>query len=256
MNDDVLSQEQQTVETTDEENLFDDLASEDMPVEEPETNEQNEPDEPFLTIQYDKQEYGLSRNEAKDLAEKGKNYDRMREKYNNLYDNINRLASMNNMSVDDYLNRLDSTQTDYMVNLEFDKLKEAHPNDSDEVLQEIAQRRVMESMAKNRQLAQEAKEREVSAQQQAVQREVDKFLSEYPEFKLKSPEELDPMVFEYVKGGYTLLEAYNKWMAGNANKDVEKANQLNAENKKRSLGNTTNAGKVETDDFLKGFLNG
>jgi len=47
----------------------------------------------------------------------------MRDKYNNLYDNINRLASLNNMSVEDYLNRLDSTQTDYMVNQEFDKLK-------------------------------------------------------------------------------------------------------------------------------------
>jgi len=110
-------------------------------------------------------------------------------------------------------------------------------------------------MANNRQQAIEAQEREASAHNEAVQREVDKFLSEYPEFKNKSPEELDPMVYEYVRGGYTLLEAYNKWAAGNVNKDVEKTSRLNEENKKRSLGNTTNAGKAAADAFLSGFLN-
>jgi hypothetical protein len=83
-------------------------------------------------------------------------------------------------------------------------------------------------------------------------------MEEYPEFKTKGPDALDPKVFEFVKQGYTLLEAYNKFQRMNAQKSNAEANakvnQLNEENKKKSLGNITNAGKTEADDFMNGFL--
>lgn len=256
MENEVLSQELNESLVNSDDDLFADIEeTEDQPVEEPEI--EAKPEEPFLKIQYDKQEYGLSREEAKDLAEKGKNYDRMRDKYNNLYESLDKLAKLNDLSVDDYLGRLNSTQFDYMVNKEFEKLKEKDPNASDEILMEIAQRRVNESVDLRQKKAEEDQSKEADAQFAKLQKEVEMFMEEYPEYREQGPEVLDPMVFNYVDQGYTLLEAYNKWLRNNPEvKAKEQASKLNETNKKRSLGSTTNAGKQEYDDFLSGFMNG
>jgi hypothetical protein len=99
---------------------------------------------------------------------------------------------------------------------------------------------------------------QANAQQAQAQAQIDKFMEEYPEFRDKGPDVLDPKVFEFVKQGYTLLEAYNKFQRETSNKvqaeAKAKASKLNEDNKKKSLGNTTNAGDVEKDDFLSGFL--
>lgn len=250
-------------EIAEEENLFDD-STEDMPVEEetPQPEAEALPEEPFLKVTYDKQERGLTRDEAKDFAEKGMNYDRMRDKYNGLYGQLERLANLNSMSVDDYLSRLNDTQFDYMVNKEFKKLRDDYPNDSDEVLQEIAQRRINESLTRREQTIAQREQGEADAQQAFIQQQIDKFMDEYPEFRNQGPEALDPKVFEYARRGYTLLEAYNKWsreqaeLSRPAEEAKAKISAKNEENRKKSLGNTTNAGKVESDDFLNGFLNG
>lgn len=258
MENEVLSQELTESSVNSDDGLFSDWSeSDDMPVEEETTDaetiaeEETPAEEPFLKIQYDKQEYGLTRDEAKELAEKGKNYDRMRDKYNTLHDQLERLASLNEMSVDDYLGRLNSTQFDYMVNKEFGQLREQYPNDSDDVLREIAESRVNNSLDLRERKAQEQIQNEVDEQQMRVQRDVDKFLEEYPEFKNKGPDVIDPQVFELVKKGYTLLEAYNKWSRESPS---AVASKLNEENKRRSLGSTSNAGRVEGDDFLNGFF--
>ena len=272
MNDDVLSQEQNEtlVALNEEEGLFDDYVPEDTPVEEtveesPEPAEAEEPveeaNEPFLTIQYDKQEYGLSRDEAKELAEKGKNYDRMRDKYNSLHDSLDRLAKLNDMDVEQYIDRLNSTQTDYMVNKEFNRLKQEHPDDNEDLLKEIAQRRVQENLDLRQKTINEEQTRVADAQSEQARREVDKFLEEYPEFKNQDPSTVINSEIEgYMRNGFTLLEAYNKWarMQEMSKKPLEdakqKTSQLNEENKRRSLGNTSNAGKTEEDPFMKGFL--
>ena len=95
-----------------EQGLFDDV---DMPVEDVEEAEPTEvetevepevPVEPFLKIKYDKEEIGLTQEEAKELAEKGKNYDRLRDRYNSLNDPIEKLARMYDMDVPTFINSL------------------------------------------------------------------------------------------------------------------------------------------------------
>ena len=169
---------------------------------------------------------------------------------------------MNGLNVGEYLNQLNTTQFNYEVSKEMDNLRNdpKYENLSDEVLEELASNRVTESINLRDHNYEEQIKGEADAQQAKVQHELDMFLTEYPEFREKGPEAVDPKVFEYTKQGYTLLEAYNKWSREQANspqnQTLEKTRALNEENKKKSLGNTTNAGKTEADDFLNGFLNG
>lgn len=264
---DIASSNEDSVVDSDNENLFDDYEVEDTPVEptEEETNEETNTEveetpqqEPYgLKIKYNGEEKVLDEETARTLAQKGMNYDRF-------YEPIERLARLNNMSVGDYVNRLNETQIQYEISKEINALKQnpKYENVSDEVLEEIANNRVMESIGQQDHNYEEQQREIADAQQAQVQKDIDKFMEEYPEFKNKGPEALDPQVFDFVKQGYTLLEAYNKWsrLQANINKPQldakEKTSRLNEENKKKSLGNTTNAGSVEVDDFLSGFLEG
>lgn len=246
---------------TETENLFDGWEDTDStPTEESEqsntetTEPQQEEVVPFLKIKYNGEEQGLNEEEARTLAQKGMNYDRF-------YEPIERLARLNGLSVGDYLNRLNDTQIQYEISKEVDNLKAdpKYENVSDEILEEIANSRVMENIG-NQETEYQNQQREIAdAQDARVQRDLEKFMEEYPEFRTKTPDSLDPKVFEYIKQGYTLLEAYNKWSKQQVNPQTQakqKNSKLNEENKKKSLGNTTNAGNADIDDFMNGFLNG
>lgn len=225
-------------------------------VEETETEETPETaEEPYgLKIKFNGEERTLTEEEARTLSQKGLNYDRF-------YEPLERLARMNNMSVGDYINQLNDTQVQYEVEKEKDNLRNdpKYENVDEEILDEIAQNRVNKLMGERDTLYATQAQQQADAEQAKLQREIDHFFEEYPEFKDKGPDSLDPQVFEFVKQGYTLLEAYNKFQRQNVQKSQAEAkakiSKLNEENKKKSLGNTTNAGKVETDDFLSGFLN-
>ena len=233
------------------------------PQEEPveEAEEATEPteteptEEPYgLKIKFNGEERTLTEEEARTLSQKGLNYDRF-------YEPLERLARMNNMSVGDYINQLNDTQVQYEVEKEKDNLRNdpKYENVDEEILEEIAQNRVNKLMGERDTLYATQAQQQADAEQAKLQREIDMFFEEYPEFKDKGPDSLDPQVFEFVKKGYTLLEAYNKFQRMNVQKSQAEAkakvSQLNEANKKKSLGNTTNAGKVESDDFLSGFLN-
>lgn len=268
-----LNQVQETeVEIKDDDNLFDDFEVEETTetleepneeVEEPEPVETGEvtevseetSEEPYgLKIKFNGEEMNLNEEEARTLAQKGMNYDRF-------YEPIERLARLNNMSVGDYLNKLNDTQMQYEISREVDNLRNNPKYDgvSDEVLEEIATNRVTENVNLRDRKFEEQQMEIADATQAKAQRDIDLFFEEYPEFKNKGPEVLDPKVFDYVKRGYTLLEAYNKWSKEQVNPQAElkeKTSKLNEENKKKSLGNTTNAGSADADDFMKGFLDG
>ena len=255
--------EEKTVEL-ETENLFDDYEPTSEPVaEETETTEtptaevteQAETPNPFeLKVKFNGEERTLNEEEARTYSQKGMNYDRF-------YEPLERLARMNNMSVGDYINQLNDTQEQYEVEKEIENLRNdaKYENISDEVLEELARSRVKDFMGKREEYFAEQSKKETEDQQARVQREVDHFLDEYPEYRDKGPESLDPKVFEFVKQGYTLLEAFNKFQRMNSVKSQAeqkaKVNQLNEENKRKALGNTTNAGSSDEDAFLSGFLN-
>lgn len=257
------------------EGLFDDYVPEDTtdgaeetiePTEESEPTEETaesaevaetveEPVNPFeLKIKFNGEERTLTEEEARTLAQKGMNYDRF-------YEPLERLARMNNLSVGDYVNQLNDTQIQYEVSKEMDSMREdpKYADLDEEVLEEIATSRVTKNIGERDQYYADQSRQMADAEQAKVQRDIEHFFDEYPEFRDKGPDSLDPKVYEFVQQGYTLLEAYNKFQRMNVQKSQAEAKakvtKLNEENKKKSLGNTTNAGKVENDDFLSGFLN-
>lgn len=234
--------------TEEEENLFTE-ESEDTPVEEEKTEEKVEENPFALKVTYNGEEQTLNQEDARNYAQKGMNYDK-------IYEPLQRLARLNGLnSVSEYLNMLDDTQINYEISKEMESLRNdpKYENVSDEVLEEIATSRVHESIGKRDREYEQLRQGQADAEEQRLQKEIEMFFREYPEFRDKGPDSVDPKVYEYVKEGYTLLEAYNKWQKEQPEVKISKQNE---ENKKRSVGSTTNAGKVEADDFLKGFLNG
>ena len=237
--------------------LFDDYEptseeSTEQPAESPAVETAQEEIPAFLNIKFNGEERSLTEDEARTLAQKGMNYDRF-------YEPIERLARLNNMSVGDYVNQLNDTQFQYELSKEMDNLREdpKYENVNDEVLEEIARRHVEDQIGERDKYYAEQQKEQADAQNELVQKELDKFFDEYPEFKTKGPDSLDPKVYEYVKKGYTLLEAYNKFQReGVKQSQVEaqaKASQLNENNRKKSLGNTSSAGSADADPFLAGL---
>lgn len=205
---------------------------------------------PFaLHVKYNGEEKDLGEDEARTLAQKGMNYDKV-------YEPLQKLAKLNGMEVGEYLNKLSDTQTAYEVDKELSSLKEKYPDTPEEVLNELAQKRVSENQnLQFQRMADEDKGKD-DALKAEVQRQVDVFKKEYPNIE---PDKLSEEVYGYVKNGYSLLEAYNKWLKVQAeiNKPKEEAKEkvekLNEENKKKSLGDTTNAGNDEPNDFFSGL---
>lgn len=258
-----MDEELNVNELDSEEGLFDDYVPEETtdgaseePVESGEESVEQATEEEaptsFLNIKFNGEEKSLTEEEARTLAQKGMNYDRF-------YEPIERLARLNNMSVGDYVNQLNETQTQYEVSKEMDNLREdsKYADLPEEVLEEIAQARVKDILGQKDRDYAEQTQREADANNERYEREIEMFMTEYPEYRTKGPDSLDPKVFEYVQKGYTLLEAYNKFQRESVNQsqaDMKaKALQKNEENRKKSLGSTSNAGSTESDPFLAGL---
>lgn len=237
-------------DATEEENLFADV--DDTPVEPTETEvQQEETPKAFLKVNYMGEEKDLNEDETRTYAQKGMDYDRIHE----VYKPIEQLARKNNMSVEEYVNQLNTTQREYELSMEMDRLRQdpKYENVSDEVLEELAKSRITENAEIQNKKIEEEQKAQADAREEMIRRDVETFVKEYPQFAGEGQKNLDDKVFDYVRQGYTLLEAYEKYQRESSQAKISRQNE---ENKKRSLGNTTNAGKVETDDFLSGFLNG
>lgn len=235
-----------------EEGFFDDYTedesetpTEEEPVAETEVKAEVEA-KPFLQIKYNKENYDLTEDEARELAQKGKNYDNIYGRYASLNDRLSRLAEKSNMSVDDFLSQLDKTQETYEINKEVKALQKQYPNTDEDVLRELAQSRINGRIQQKEAEAQKA----VDTQKDDIAKQVDAFNKRFPDLEA---DKLDDKVYDYMQEGSTLLEAYLLWKSEQTQSEA-KVNSLNEGNRKRSMGNLTNSGAVDEDSFLKGFL--
>lgn len=232
-----------------DESLFDDIEE---PEAEAEETTEAKAEEPFLTVRYDKEDKNLSRDEAVTYAQKGMNYDRMYGKYQELNDRINSLAELNGMSVDEYIDSLNTVQTNYAVSKEVQELKNTYPNAEPELLKELAEKKVAEKFANQRTEKQTEVENREKERNENLARQMDIFARIHPDVKA---DELDEEVYQLMSQGYTLLEAYTvvyqpKYDAQN---NISKKNEAN---KKKALGNVSTSDNISSDDFLSGFLKG
>lgn len=252
-----------------DESLFDEEIDEEVEeettVEEDETEEEKPSDEvekeatetePFMTIRYNKADKALTKEEAITMAQKGMNYDHMKEKYDTLNNRLSELASMNDMEIEQYLESLNSMQINFAVTKEVKALKERFPNSDEELLKEIAQKRVSERLEKNK-AQNQVNETEKETKKNEIKRQVELFEKRYPELDAGK---LDPKVYEMMEEGYTLLEAYqehqNQLRVAREKEEQKKreVERINAKNKKKSLGNVTTNDNANSDEFMAGFM--
>lgn len=252
-----------------EESLFDDESdessaeeteeSEDKPAEE--EAEETAEEEPFMVIRYNKEDRPLNRDQTKALAQKGMNYDAMQQAMQERYDALNRdilrLAQMNNMDVPQYLKSLEDMQVNFAVSRELQALKEQYPETDETILKELAGNRVADRLSKNQ--SQQAQNRQIEADKQRneIRRQLEMFERKYPGVDAQN---LDQKVYDLMKEGYTLLEAYNEFKEEQAKADRTSQDQqkqiekLNRKNQKKKLGNLNNTDSIMEDDFMAGFL--
>lgn len=243
--------------TPDEEVTEDNSSNDDTTQEEVQEEVSNQP---FLNIRYNKEDIGLSQEEAINYAQKGMNYDKLNERYSSLNSNLERLAQANGLSVDDYLTRLEDVQTNFEVGQELEALKEQYPDTNEEALKELAQSRVAQRRGENLREEQISLQREQQAQEQAekdyMANDVQHFMNLYPNVNIR---DLPQEVWDMVDKGETVTYAYTAYR----NKQLEqnkpqleakqRAQELNVQNQARNIGSTTNVSGAKKDDFLEGW---
>lgn len=246
--------------------------SDDETSEEPEEENQSETDseeeeeidyKPFLEALSKKAKYNKEPVDVKDFDEvvnnfqKGLNYDKMVEKYNNLehskaFSYVSKKAQELGMSVDDYMDQVEQYEQEQEKAKEQERIDEMIANGvPEDVAKEVvatSQLRKQLQEEKN-QLEKEKKEREENDKKN---REYADFLEAFPDVKA---EDIPKEVFLNAQKS-NLTTAYLKWQNAEQAKQIERLKQ-NEKNRNSSVGSTTQYGSKdetgETDLFLQGF---
>lgn len=238
----------------DTQGLFDDYSEDNTEVEETTKEEPTQVEEekteptqvePFLDIVYNKETKNLSKEEARTLAQKGMNYDHLKERYAP----IEELARLNGMDVQTFIKSLNDTQMQFELEKEMNSLKQQFPDTNEEVLKELAQSRAQGRVATQKAQFQSEQQAKVNAVDAQVHRDLEMFKQEFPDVDFTN---LPDEVMSNVRNGLPLVSAYYKYLrVQDANK--QKIDQQNKVNQSKALGNTSNAGGGEKDAFLSGL---
>ena len=250
---------------------------EEVETSEEETNEDSEPNEtqednsndedvdlqPLLKalsgkIKYNKEEVNVE--SIEDLItgyQKGLNYDKKLQELENLQNSklekyAKQKASELGITVDEYMNRVESYEKEQQKAKEAEQLEEMLNNG---VPEEIAKEVIATSQLR-KQL--QEKENELKAKEEAKQKEdlknkeYEDFLRDFPDV---NPEDIPKEVFQEAENS-SLSNAYMKWQLKELQNKLNVANQ-NEKNSKASVGGVTETGPAkenhERDFFLEGF---
>ena len=218
---------------------------------------------PFLEAISKKAKYNKEPVEVKNFDEvinnfqKGLNYDKMVEKYNNLehskaFSYVSKKAQELGMSVDEYMDQVEQYEREQEKAKEQERIDEmiasGVPEDVAKEVVATSQLRKQLQEEKN-QLEKEKREREENDKKN---REYADFLEAFPDVKA---EDIPKEVFLDAQKS-NLTTAYLKWQNVEQKKQIERLKQ-NEKNRDSSVGSTTQFGSKdetgETDLFLEGF---
>lgn len=238
----------------------------DEPTEGEETEEREDTQEPveeakepekadesdFLTIRYNKADVKLSRAEAVELAQKGKNYDHVFDELKSYREGpvgraMKAYADEAGMTVEQYAELMISNKDAADEKAAMDRMEEEHPDWPEDAIRELvkAQRAG-------------AKEQAKSAEEQKRQKAWADALAAYPDIK---PDNIPQDVQDAVANGASPLEALRLHELAELRAQVAKltaaqeAKQKQDDNRARSIGSAAgvSSGGDEQDDFLAGM---
>jgi hypothetical protein len=201
----------------------------------------------------------VNRDEVIELAQKGMDYDRVRQKYDAAKESIEwygknadsvrwleEIAKDQGMSFEELV---DSTRAQIMANKTNQSLAVCRGIVANErkALQLEAQKKALEAKSADSTQDEQAKAR--------MQEDVKAFAAAYPE-QARDPEKSIPKeVWDEVRKGETLVNAYRAWENKQLKLELEKREQEN-KNRSRSTGSQRTAGNKTADAFDSLWYNG
>ena len=245
------SQEQESTQGEDEQ-AHEDTAADEQPGTE----------EPMFDLKYNKETKQYTRQQVTELAQKGLNYDHVTEQRDRLQqenaarakfrdensailDTLRAAAEASGKSVPEYLT---SIRTNLLV--------------AQGISPETARERILREDAEQRLHSQQkAEEAEASSKRDAEQRQKDDIARFQKKYKDVDPKTIPQEVWEAVRGGELLTDAYGDYQRRELERQLREANEKmairakNESNRQNSLGSLQST-KQETgkDPFLEGFL--
>lgn len=213
--------------------------------------------EEWLDVKYNGEVQKLTKQQAVEFAQKGMNYDKVQQRYNDLVNSpilqiCQQQADGLGITLDEYAERLESFQQAQTRNEFIESYKEKFPEASDEMAEDYADLALQAQYEKMHQAQQEKEMQEQYAQQEAIQRQLDDFLRAYPDIDTDTiPDE----VFDACNDGETLLSAYRAYENKLLREKLE-AERKNQTNKQKAVGklNENSSTPNGKDPFLAGLL--
>ena len=202
------------------------------------TEEETTVVEPFLSVKYNKEEMALDREKAIEYAQKGLNYDKVHEQYENLKNDprlsfVENQAKKHEMSVEQYLQAVEQEEVQRRIDAIAEK---------EQMSPELARKKYD---IEQRELRQQQKE-EAERKKEEDQKQYLEFLDEYPEIKYDTiPQE----VWDMVNAGKHLVDAYARHELQQLKKGIKIAEQ-NKKNAKVSTGSTKSDGATSKGDYI------
>ena len=245
------SQEQESTQGEDEQ-AHEDTAADEQPGTE----------EPMFDLKYNKETKQYTRQQVTELAQKGLNYDHVTEQRDRLQqeiadltkfrdensailDTLRAAAEASGKSVPEYLT---SIRTNLLV--------------AQGISPETARERILREDAEQRLHSQQkAEEAEANRKRDAEQRQKDDIARFQKKYKDVDPKTIPQEVWEAVRGGELLTDAYGDYQRRELERQLREANEKlairakNESNRQKSLGSLQST-KQESgkDPFLEGFL--
>ena len=225
-------------------------------------DEQPGTEEPMFDLKYNKETKQYTRQQVTELAQKGLNYDHVTEQRDRLQqeiadltkfrdensailDTLRAAAEASGKSVPEYLT---SIRTNLLI--------------AQGISPETARERILREDAEQRlHSKQKAEEAAASSKRDAEQRQKDDIARFQKKYKDVDPKTIPQEVWEAVRGGELLTDAYGDYQRRELERQLREANEKlairakNESNRQKSLGSLQST-KQETgkDPFLEGFL--
>lgn len=256
----------ENVEMTNETSLADNEVSSalDGEITEEETNEetheeaQNEPKEETgdstadqraeekYTVKVLGEEKEMTLDELKTNAQKGMDYDRIKQKYNDLksqYGEIEQAAKLSGMSVQDFLKQtMQGLQAAEMERIKHKYIEQGY---DDETASAFADKDLEIQKIQN-----ELKKTIPDETEQRQREDVERFNQLYPDVTEK---DLSDQVFEDISNGMSLIEAYQKQLLKEKEKEI-KIKEKEKENRLKSVGSVASVGKTDYEDAISALM--
>ena len=225
-------------------------------------DEQPGTEEPMFDLKYNKETKQYTRQQVTELAQKGLNYDHVTEQRDRLQQEIADLTKFRdeNSAILDTLRAAAEASgksvPEYLTSIRTNLL--AAPG----ISPETARARIWREDADQRLHSQQkAEEAEANRKRDAEQRQKDDIARFQKKYKDVDPKTIPQEVWEAVRGGELLTDAYGDYQRRELERQLREANEKlairakNESNRQKSLGSLQST-KQETgkDPFLEGFL--